>query len=226
MKKILIGLVITGLLLMAGCSSTLSTSNLQSGVDVASGVVIFPDKNLETVIRQVLNNTNRPILPEELAGLTVLDANGCDIASIEGIEYCTNLNTIYLAWNNIVDISPLAGLKGGVRHCTDEYNQPFISTPLEISLAGNPISDISLLANLTSPSELTLNLAWTDITDITPLAGLSNLIYLDVSFTHLVFLPDLSQLVNLSRFYFWRNQPQIRDLSPLNGLPDFCVVGY
>ena len=91
--------------------------------------VVFPDENLEAVIRDALDKPEGDITPAELAGLTMLNAEVLRITDLTGIEYCTNLSELDLDINQISDISPLASL-----------------TSLEmLSLTANQISDITPL---------------------------------------------------------------------------------
>ncbi len=94
---------------------------------------IFPDKNLEAAVRDVLGKpVGEEITAAELANLTSLSVNLKAITDLTGLEYCLNLQKLGLYDNSISDISVLASL-------TDLR---------ELDLGGNNISDISpLMAN-------------------------------------------------------------------------------
>ncbi len=144
----------------------------------APETVVFPDKNLEKVIRTALDKpAEEAIIPAELAGLMVLHARELHINDLSGIEYCTNLSELYLHFNRISDISPLVSL-----------------TSLEkLSLYKNQISALSSLASLTNLSELDLDV--NQISDISTLASLTNLHILHLARNQ---ISDLSPLLENS----------------------------
>ena len=102
---------------------------------VAPGqVIVFEDPNLEAAVREVIGKPSGTLLLGDVTGLTVLDASDWNIHSLEGMEHLMNLKKLYLAYNAVVDITPLAGL-----------------TNLEdLHLYSNPIEDIRPLAGLTN----------------------------------------------------------------------------
>ncbi|MCP4033902.1 MAG: leucine-rich repeat domain-containing protein, partial [Herbaspirillum sp.] len=57
-----------------------------------SSSLIFPDENLEAVIREAINKPAGDILESDLQGITELDAGMKDIENIEGLQYCTELD--------------------------------------------------------------------------------------------------------------------------------------
>ena len=115
--------------------------------------VLFPDKNLEQVIREAVGKSTGPIYVRDMKKVTYLNAKGKGITRIEGLEYCKNLAYLYLGLNDIVDISPLAGLTN-IR---------------ELALHENNIVDISPLAGLKDLEVLYLNDNF--IVDISPLVN-------------------------------------------------------
>jgi len=141
--------------------------------------VVFPDENLEGVIRDALDKPEGDITPAELAELTNLSAREQRITDLSGIEYCTNLTRLDLSKNQIRDVSPLSSLTNLTRLQLDRIQIDDIS-PLssltnltDLSLRSNEISDISPLASLT-------NLQWVSlynnqISDISPLVENSGL---------------------------------------------------
>ena len=86
-----------------------------------AGSELIPDPNLEQAVREAIGKPTGALLPSDLSELTELSAEGLGIKSIEGVQYCTNLtkldfgglvnrDPVSLSTNEIVDISPLAGL--------------------------------------------------------------------------------------------------------------------
>ena len=59
--------------------------------------VTFPDSNLEAAIRETLNKPEGPIYMADMETITVLEAPGRDIYSLDGLEFCTNLQELGLA---------------------------------------------------------------------------------------------------------------------------------
>ena len=78
----------------------------------------------------------------------------------------------------------------------------------------NSIKDLSPLAGLTNLIWLSLN--QNNITDLSPLAGLTNLIWLDVGGNNVSDLSPVSGLINLTGLRCWHNN--ITDISPVSNL--------
>jgi len=119
--------------------------------------VTFPDPNLESAIREAIDNPDGPILKSNLEGLTTLVVEERGIANVNGLEHCGNLAVLSLRGNQISDISSLACL----------------TNLAGLELGGNQISNVSPLASLTQLTELYLN--GNQISDISSLASLTNL---------------------------------------------------
>ncbi len=86
-----------------------------------------------------------------------------------------------------------------------------LSTLKKFALYGNNITDINPIASLTNLTELELNNS--QISDLKPLQSLTNLTYLDVSHTPLSDLKPLASLTNLTELKL--NNTQISDIKPL-----------
>jgi hypothetical protein len=134
--------------------------NLADGLEV-----VFPDENLEAIVRGALEKPEGPLTREDLKSLYALDnldSDNPEIENISGLEHATNLTELWLIDNNISDISPIANL-----------------TNLgKLVLGNSQISDISPMASLTNLTELLLSS--NQISDISTLASLTNLISLDL----------------------------------------------
>jgi hypothetical protein len=103
----------------------------------ATGIT-FPDKNLERAVRKAIGKPTGPIRAEDLEKLTGLHASWEDITDLTGLEYCTNLEELWLWDNQIRDISALSRL-----------------TNLEnLSLGGNQIRGIKPLVSNSGLSEV------------------------------------------------------------------------
>jgi len=168
------GRFLTGFVVSVLC--LLSVGCPPGGVDV---VVVFPDANLDSLIRRVINKPTGDILATDLVGpsgtrVEGLIADNADIADLTGLDYCTDLTTLNLGRNQIEDISALVSL-----------------TRLKnLNLEGNSISDISALGGLTSLTKLYLY--WNQITDISAVASLTSLTTLHLDGNQ---ISDISALV-------------------------------
>ena len=195
------------------------------------------------------------------------DNNITDITPLAGL---TNLAWLYLNENNISDLTPLAGLTNLTdlylnennisasqkaileealpnTHITwleetwDEKYEEWILNPdpygglsvlqqikdakesgaTELYLGFNNITDLTPLAGLTNLTGLDL---WeNNISDLTPLAGLSSLTRLDLDDNNITDLTPLAGLTNLTLLYLDDNN--ITDLTPLAGLTNLgCFI--
>ena len=163
-----------------------------------AAVVVFPDANLETEVREHLAKPFGDITRADMATLTVLSVDSTEIVNLAGLEYATNLYSLGLPDNRVSDLSPLAGLL----------------SLTYLRLIGNPISDLSPLAGLVNLTELILS--ETQITDLSPLSGLVNLIKLEAEGNRAADLSPLATLTKLEWLDLQRNR--IQDVAPLAGL--------
>ena len=143
----------------------------------APQVASFPDAALEQSIREALGIPQpQPMTVDDLERLTSLDAHSRGIVSLEGIQHCVNLTHLYLADNQISDISPLAGLTR-----LEELHLGGYYLGDEVAVAyygGNRVSDLSPLRNLVKLQRL--QLSYNFISDLSPLTALANLTELDL----------------------------------------------
>ncbi|MCK9158749.1 MAG: leucine-rich repeat domain-containing protein, partial [Candidatus Cloacimonas sp.] len=189
---------------------------------VTSPIAYIPDDNFRMVINGALGQPSdyQPTIAD-LNGLTgYLDADERNITSIEGAQYLTNLQELYLYYNQISDISPLAGLSN-LQRLDFGCNQISDLSPLEgltnlqfLWLNDNQISNLSPLTGLFNMQVLYLN--HNQISDLSPLAWLTTLQYLNLSGNHISDLSPLEGLIYLQQLDLSWNQ--ISDLSPLAGL--------
>ena len=118
-----------------------------------NAVVYFEDEVLEGLVRGALNKVEGDIITRaDMAVLNSLSAIGSEVKVVHltGLEYATNLRSLDLENNNIVDISPLEGLVN-----------------LEVlDLSDNQIADISPLGGLTNLIELNLEYNDLDLLDL------------------------------------------------------------
>ncbi len=165
----------------------------------------IPDPNLRREIAEALKKPqNTPITEGDMAGLTSLSARGQSITDLTGLEFATNLETLYLDGNNLSDISVLSNL-----------------TNLErLYLSGNNISNVSPLSNLTNLE--TLYLDGNNLSDISVLSNLTNLERLYLDGNNISNVSPLSNLTNLERLYLSGNN--ISNVSPLSNLTNLAEL--
>jgi Leucine-rich repeat (LRR) protein len=195
-------------------------------------VVIFPDPNLETAIREAIDKPIGDIYQSELEELTEFSAEHGDIVNITGLEHCTNLRSLDLSLNHVIsDISPLAGLTSLIE-LNLWHNQISDISPLAsltkltaLDLSGNEIGDISLLASFTKLTAL--GLSDNEIGDISPLASLTSLISLSLGSNEISDISPLANLTSLTELDLGDNP--ISDISPLaslTSLTELNLGGY
>ena len=132
----------------------------------------------------------------------------------------TNLTSLGLGYNQITDISPLAGLtKLQIlwlygNSITDLSALAGLTNLTQLSIQNNKIMGLSALAGLTNLTRL--NLYYNQITDISPLAGLTNLTRLALDDNQITDISALAGLTNLTWLRLDLNQ--ITDISALAGL--------
>lgn len=220
MKWQLISIIISLLLLVCSCQSKAettkpipkSTSELDKVNEASeSDIVSFPDKNLEVAIRNALfiegirsndealskKPQDEAITKADLAKLTIMEAVGKNIISIDGLEYCVNIKELYLPENQITDIRNISSLTNltklhlGVNQISDISPIASLTNLIQLDLYVNQIEDISSIASLKALTNLYL--FRNQINDISPLANLTNLTELDLYANQ---ISDISQLLN------------------------------
>ncbi|URZ08380.1 leucine-rich repeat domain-containing protein [Clostridium felsineum] len=174
-------------------------------------VVTFKDPCLETAVRDALKKPSGPIYSAEVANITCLNASGgaivryTNMASLDGIQYLTNLQELRLANDKLTDISAIKDLKN-------------LKT---LDLCNTPITDISPIKGLSSLTSLQLDNV--NITDITPIRNLTNLQNLSISRCGLSNITALSDLKNLQSLNLGYNN-NISNFSPLASLSNLSTL--
>ena len=181
----MVALVLAATVLLNACAQLIPATDL----------VYFPDRGLNAAIRKAIGKPTGDIYASDLAGLPYLQASIRNISDLEGIQYCLDLERLYLGGNQIEDITPLASL-----------------TALTVLwLKDNQIADISPLSGLSNLDNLWLEN--NQIVDITPLASLTAVTFLWLDDNQIVDISPLSGLSNLESLRLQGNQ--IADVSPL-----------
>ena len=190
-------------------------------IKVKSPLVDFPDPNLRAEIEKVLGKESDATITEtEMATLTSFNIHNTNITLLNGLEFATNLKSLYLSDNRISDLSILSGLTNltelHISRCTIS-NLPALSrltnlTELHISRCA--ISNLPALSRLTNLTEL--HISRCAISNLSALSGLTNLTELYLSYNSISDLSALSDLTSLTSLYLSDNS--ISDLSALSDL--------
>jgi hypothetical protein len=161
---------------------TLLLSSLILSTAWAEAPVYFADATLKGAVEEelwVLDPT-----PTDMLALTGLECLSCGVSDLTGLEYATNLCSLYLRKNNVSDLSPLSGLTS-LESLVLEVNQISDISALsglvnlqELSLIENQISDVSSLSGLTNLRSLSLHR--NEVSDISSLTALTSLDFLDL----------------------------------------------
>ncbi|MFC1943080.1 leucine-rich repeat domain-containing protein [Chloroflexota bacterium] len=192
--RLLVGVVLALVLLLVAMVAPPFSKSVAADI-----VVVFPDINLEVVIREATGIPTGDIHEGDLLSLTTLDGSGRGIIDLTGLEYCDNLTTLSLHSNQISDITPLQNLTSLVTLCLDVNQITDISATANLTnlttltLGKNRIGDISPLQNLTSLTNLALYTA--RINDISPLQNLTGLVTLYLDNNQIT---DISATANLT----------------------------
>jgi hypothetical protein len=205
-----------------------------------------PDPQLESAllaaVREATGDEGAALSCTALAGLVTFSTSDPDIADLEGLQHAHNLESLLLAINLVDDITPLAEL-------TKLRDLVFVTAFLG---ALSPLSDVSPLDGLTRLEHLVLGPAnvtelpdmtgWTGLVelsvirnpleDLSPVATVSTLERLTVTFCAPMFAPprsplaDLTPLAPLTALTSLRlDCHEIEDLSPLASLPALTELG-
>ena len=190
---------------------------------------VVPDLAFRACLNSYLGQTAAaPINSAQLKSLTgFLSCRSDGIASLEGAQYLTGLTSLDLGFNQISDVSPLAGLTN-LTQLDLVDNQASDVSPLagltkltQLDLGGNQVSDVSLLMRLTNLTDLSLS--GDQVSDISPLAGLTKLTQLNLYGNQIGDVSLLARLTNLT--WLDLGDTQISDISPLAGLTRLTHLG-
>lgn len=172
---------------------------------------IFPDSNLADRMKIKLRkeSVTDVVTQQELDALRECNADDCEIQSVEGLQYLTNVEVLHLSDNQITDISPLASLK----------------KLAVLYLEKNKLDDISDIKKIANSNPLGyLFLGNNGITDITPLANLTKLEALSLEGNKLSNIQILPSLTNLEELDLRENQLRdIRGLEKLKNMKQLLV---
>lgn len=176
---------------------------------------------------------------EHATNLKTLLLESNDIENIEALASLRNLESLNLRDNAVSDITPLAGLTRlaaldlGINLVNDLRPLAGLTALRLLNLEQNPdIIDIRSLEHLTALEELSLaftGIAQNDVIDgagngdgLRALAGLTNLVFLDLAATDIYELSSLINLANLEELVLF--ECQIENIGPLAELENLEVL--
>ena len=131
------------------------------------------------------------------------------------VDDMANLIGLYEPNANITD---LTGLEAAIN--LEELNLGDEEVEAGVWINSNSISDLSPLAGLTNLTELWIQR--NNISDVSPLAGLTNLTTMSLGNNNITNISPLVGLTNLTALYLRENS--ISDISPLAGLTELIVL--
>ncbi|MCA9441374.1 MAG: leucine-rich repeat domain-containing protein [Candidatus Omnitrophica bacterium] len=150
--------------------------------------ITFSEKALEEAIRKTIENPPETLRVSDLRQLKTLHVSNREIRSLEGIQYCENLESLSLDGNEIENLEPLAALQN-------------LQT---LNLHGNRIRELEPLREMTKVR--VLDLSQNDIEFLSPLAELTNLYHLNLSRNRISDIGPLYQLVEVKNLILDYNQ--------------------
>ena len=119
-------------------------------LSACSPIVIVPDKALESAIRAEIRKPLSIFLTQrDLSQVRTLNAADLNVASLDGLQFCVNLNRLNLTNNAVREIGQLGNL----------------TKLVQLHLANNQIMDIEAIAGLLSLEYLDLSGDTNVITD-------------------------------------------------------------
>ena len=162
---------------------------------------LFPDKNLEAVVRQqVFEKRNKPdpLVEADVVNISTINGKGKKIASLQGLEKCKSLALLDLENNDITDLEPIKDLK-------------LIQS---LNLAKNKIQNLGPLAGLTGIQYLVIS--DNQVSDLSPLSNIKALVNLYASHNQIKDLSPLTGTPKLVSLYL--------DGNPLENIQALCFA--
>ena len=189
--------------------------------------VNIPDANLRAVVADSLGKARDALITRtEMATLTELESHDADIRNLTGLQFAANLESLWLTYNPLSDLTPLCDLTS-LRVLVLYGNSIANLVPLsglenltDVHLNDNRISDLSPLAALTNLTSLTLG--GNEVSDVSALASLINLETLALFRNAISNISGLSGLINLTELDLADNT--ISDVSAISGLTKLNVL--
>ena len=184
---------------------------IQYAIDIPDAELTFTDSGIENAVRRALNKGwYEPIMNDEAASITEL--------TIVGNNYSTNTNAKFTASEYFWEASNYGSdYRGNVQQLDDLRYLPFLQR-LHIAFQDNlDIQTVSRCKNLSELSLINVNL-----TDVSPLAGLTRLRKLCIGWNYVNDFKSLSGLTNLTHLGLWGNM--IADIGVVSNFPNLVYL--
>lgn len=228
-----------------------SALNLVCG-EISVGQDLFPDKNLESVVRREVfekRNSKDPLVAKDVENISQIKGLGKKIKSLKGLEACVSLRSIWLDDNEISDLAPLKDLKL-LQQLMLKNNQIVDVSPLKnltklqhLDVSQNQIEsikDLDQFKNMRSfyagnnkitdigvvvnyPKAWSLYIQNNPVSNLKPIEKLRFLDHLDISRTQVADLSPLSNLTNLKRVMM--EESKVTDLAVLVAMAEKDAKG-
>ena len=152
---------------------------------------MIPNRALEKEIMEYIGFTGDELTPEDCVGITELCiVYAHRITDLEGLQYFTDLERLYVRNSNLKDLSALSSLP----------NLDYLD------LSFNKISDLSPLANL--PKLRQLMLVHNRVKDLSPISNIKSLRIVAIRLNPVAYNGDYSYLQEKnSRLEIWTEMP-------------------
>ena len=189
-------------LLVMSLLASRATGHLTNLSSQSPRAVEIPDANLRAAVADALGaRAADPLTTAQLRLLLDLRVADAGVATLDGLEWATNLATLVLTDNAISELGPLADMRWleelelFQNNVADLEPLAALTRLRTLGLARNNVVNVSALADLADLERL--NLGANPLADATPLAGLGKLVELHLWLTRLSSLSPLSSLANL-----------------------------
>ena len=196
-------------------------------INLESQVVTFEDPNIEYAVRNVLNKYFGDLYDDEVAQITslcivgdmVMDSSDAVVFVEDGYQYWGS-SWVYSDMGSVKTLNDLQKMPFLKKFCIayqeglDITALSFASQLEELSLIHVGVSDLSPIANLTNLKRLCVGS--NAVTDLSPVANLTNLTSLACWNNQVSDISAVSNLKELTYLDFAKNN--VSDLSPVKGL--------
>ena len=179
-----------------------STVMLYRAMEILYPPLTIKDANLKSALQTAVGKQTLNI--SDLQKLTSFTAIGENIVDLSGLEHATNLKTLDVRNNKIVDVSPIRKL----------------NALQQLDLSSN---QIEVLPTWETPQLTNLNLSFNRIENIASLASLKKLQTLKLQENRIKTIDSLSGLTTLTTLEMSTNE--IGDLTPLSTLTALTSLG-
>lgn len=204
--------------------------------DAPSDVVEIPDEALEAAVRDEVDAPEGDLTCLDMSRIEDLEAEGAGIASLTGLDYAVNVQSLDLGGNAIGDLAPLSGLDQLWYLELDGPDQAFADLSAlegmtglgELSVNEVPLGDDEIWPYVESLTGLiSLDVQDTSVSEtemLRSLTQLEELVLSDTNVTSVAFVEDLPNLRSL-----WLSYSDVADLGPvfaLTGLEELEISGF